>query len=273
MSLRQPKNIDSMAGRIFHFMRLELAVRNLCSLERITALEPISPLALPYTMRSFSDLILQAETACLELWAAMRSYGGARPTEAHLELVELKVDQALQLEKRLQDFETTVDSAWTYTTVLHPAPEHSAPFPMSNAAYVFSGIQLGAQWMALWCANVRLKDTLAASISASRNPSTRSTVINCLSKVNSGVGKICASVPFMLGEIDGSGHPRAFGDIAVGPAPMLLAPVLFIAGTSYPVQEKQKAWICDRLAQIGHQRGIGQARVFESHLRKTMRAC
>jgi hypothetical protein len=270
MGLRQPKNINTMAGRIFHFMRLELAVRNLCSLESITALEPISPLTSPYTMRSFSDLILQAETACLELWAAMRSYSGARPTEAHLELVELKVDHALQLEKRLQDFELTVDSAWTYTTVLHPVPEHSAPFSTSNAAYIFSGIQLGAQWMALWCANVRLKDTLAASISASRNPSTRSTVIKCLSKVNSGVGKICASVPFMLGEIDSSGNPRAFGDIAVGPAPMLLAPVLFIAGTSYPVQEMQKAWICDRLAQIGYQRGIGQALVFESHLRRTM---
>jgi hypothetical protein len=211
-----------------------------------------------------------AETACLELWTAIRSHGGVNPTEAHLEHVELKVDQALQLEKRLQDFETTVDSKWTYTTVLHPTPEHSPPFPASNEAYIFSGIQLGAQWMALWCAHVRLKDTLAASISSSRNLATRSIVIKCLSTANSGVGKVCASVPFMLGEIDSSGCPRAFGEVAVGPAPMLLAPVLFIAGTSYPVQETQKAWICDRLAQIGHQRGIGQALVFEGRLRRMM---
>jgi hypothetical protein len=201
MSLRKPQNINTMVGRIFHFMKLELAVRNLCSLGNITGLEPITLSTSPYTMRSFSELLLQAETACLELWAAIHSYSCEKPTEAHLENVEVKVHQALRLEQRLQDFETTLDNAWTYTPVSYSAQEHFITIPVPKEAYIFSGIQLGAQWMALWCAHVRLKDTLAASISASRNTSTHSTVIKRLSNANSGIDKICASMPFMLGEL------------------------------------------------------------------------
>lgn len=270
MKLRKPEHINTMTGRIFLFMRLELAVRNLCSLESIAALEPIIVPPSPSTMRSFADLLLQAERACLELWAAIRSSNRNNAAEAGGDDVEAKIHQALQLGSRLQDFETTVDSVWKYATVAHPPPEHDTPLAATNRAYVFSDIQLAAQWMALWCADIRLKDTLAASLTASRNPSTRSEIVKCLSNATSGIDKICSSVPFMLGELDANGYPRNFGDIPVGPAPMVLAPVLFIAGTSYPVQEVQKKWICARLVQIGCQRGIGQAFVFEKHIRRGM---
>lgn len=270
MKVRKPEHINTMTGKIFHFMRLELAMRNMCSLESTTLLEPVTPLASPYTMRSFSDLVLQAETACLELWAATRNYDRNNAVEAHEDHVEAKIHQALQLEHRLQDFQTTVDSVWKYSTVTYSASGPTPPLPTPNDAYIFSDIQLAAQWMDLWCADIRLKDTLAASLTASYNPSTRSAVIKSLSNATSSIDKICASVPFMLGELDANGCPRTHGDVLVGPAPMVLAPVLFIAGTSYPVQEAQKAWICARLVQIGCQRGIGQAFVFEKQIRRGM---
>jgi hypothetical protein len=71
----------------------------------------------------------------------------------------------------------------------------------------------------------------------------------------------------MLGTIDRNGSLRNLGDVSVGPAQMLLAPVLYIAGTSFSARREQKLWICDRLAEIGRQRGIGQALVFEKQLR------
>ena len=124
--------------------------------------------------------------------------------------------------------------------------------------------------MALWCAHVRLIDTLAAGFAVSIDASLRSAAAEKILGGTLTSEKIYAAVPFMLGEVDSDGYPRSFGEVAVGPAPMILAPVLYIAGTSFSARKEQKLWICDRLTQIGHQRGIGQALVFEKQLRKTI---
>lgn len=124
--------------------------------------------------------------------------------------------------------------------------------------------------MALWCAHVRLIDALAAGLAISSDPSLRSTAAEQILEGTSTSDKIYAAVPFMLGEVDSVGYPRILGEVAVGPAPMILAPVLYIVGTSFSAGKEQKLWICDRLTRIGHQRGIGQALVFERQLRKTI---
>lgn len=270
MKLRKLEQRDTMTGRVFHFMRLELAVRNLCSLRNLTTLEPIIPFSSPYTMRSFADLILQAETACLELWAAAQAYDRDTITEAKSQHVKIKMRQVLQVLQSISTFELTVESDWKYKTMKGSIPTQAPPLPGSNATMVFPDIQLGAQWMALWCAHVRLIDTLAAGFAISIDASLRSAAAEKILGGTSTSEKIYAAVPFMLGEVDRDGHPRNFGEVAVGPAPMILAPVLYIAGTSFSARKQQKLWICDRLAQIRHQRGIGQAQVFEQQLRNTI---
>jgi hypothetical protein len=267
MKYRKPEHRDTMAGRIFSFMRLELAMRNLCSLRSLTDLEPITPFTSPYTMRSFADLLLQAETACLELWTATQAHDRDATTEAGIRHFEAKMHQVSKVLQNLSTFELTVESSWTYTTIVCSTPAHSTSTFRGNEAIVFSDVQLGAQWMALWCAHVRLTDTLAASLVILHDLPLRSTAAKYISGASSTIEKICATVPFMLGTIDSSGSLRNLGDVAVGPAPMLLAPVLYIAGTSFSARREQKLWICDRLAEIGRQRGIGQALVFEKQLR------
>jgi hypothetical protein len=268
MKLRKPEHRDTMAGRIFNFMRLELAVRNLCSLRSLVDLEPITPFASPYTMRSFAKLLLQAETACLELWTSTQAYNETHATEVELRDLEAKMHQVLQVLLSLSTFELTVENHWKYTKIVCPNSEQSGQAFRSNEAIVFPDIQLGAQWLALWCAHVRLTDTLAASLAISHDLPLSSIASKHISGASSIVEKICAAAPFMLGTIDSSGNPRKLGDLAVGPAPMILAPVLYIAGTSFSARTEQKLWICDRLAQIGRQRGIGQALVFEKQLRE-----
>jgi len=270
MKLRKPEHKDTMTGRIFHFMRLELAVRNLCSLRNLATLEPVVPFSSLYTMRSFSDLVLQAETACLELWTAAQAYDPDAVTESKLQHVEVKMHQVLQVLRNISKFELTVESDWKYKTIRGSIPTRSPPLPESNGVMVFLDVQLGAQWMALWCAHVRLIDTLAAGLAISGDTPLRSTAAQQIQEGTSTSEKIYATVPFMLGEVDSDGYPRKLGEVAVGPAPMILAPVLYIAGTSFSARKEQKLWICDRLAQIGHQRGIGQALVFEKQLRKTI---
>jgi len=267
MKFRKPEHMDTMAGRIFQFMRLELAVRNLCSLQSLADLEPITPFTPPYTMRSFADLLLQAETACFELWTATQAHDRDATTEAGTRSLEAKMHQVLKVLQNLSTFELTVESSWRYTKIVCSTPAHSTSTFKGDEAIVFSDIQLGAQWMALWCAHVRLTDTLAAALVVLHDLPLRSTSAKHISGAYSIVEKICATVPFMLGTIDRNGDLRNFGDIAVGPAPMLLAPVLYIAGTSFSARREQKVWICDRLAQIGRERGIGQALVFEKQLR------
>ena len=270
MKLRKAEHRDTMTGRISHLMRLELAVRNLCSLRSLTALESIFPFTSPYTMRSFSDLVLQAETACLEHWSATRTYDRDAANEAHMQHVDAKMRQVLQVLQDIVKFELTVESDWKYMTITGFTSTQTRLVLKRNGAIVFSDVQLGAQWMALWCAQVRLADTLAAGLTISRDPSLHPTAAEQLLKATLTTEKIYATVPFMLGDIDSNGHPRNFGDIPVGPAPMLLAPVLYIAGTSFSARKEQKLWTCDRLAQIGHQRDIGQALVLEKELRKTI---
>jgi hypothetical protein len=269
MKLRKLEHRDTMAGRIFSFMRLGLAVRNLCSLQRLTDLEPITLVTSPYTMRSFADLLLQAGTACLELWNAAHARDRTAATEAELQHLEAKMHQVLQVLQNISTFELTAESGWEYTKIVCSIPAQSTQAFKSNEAIVFSDVQLGAQWMALWCAHVRLTDTLAASLVILHDLPLRSTAAKYISGASSTIEKICATVPFMLGTIDSSGSLRNLGDVAVGPAPMLLAPVLYIAGTSFSARREQKVWICDRLAQIGRQRCIGQALVFEEQLRET----
>lgn len=268
MKFRKPEYRDTMAGRIFHFMRLELAVRNLCSLQRLTNLEPISPFTSPYTMRSFAELLLQAETACLELWTSTQACDGNAATEEELRHLEAKMHQVLQILQNLSTFELTVESGWKYTTIILSSPAQSSQAFNGNEAIVFPDIQLGAQWMALWCAHVRLTDTLAAGLTILHESPLRLAAAKHVLGASATVEKVCAAAPFMLGRIDSSGNPRKLGDLAVGPAPMILSPVLYIAGTSFSARTEQKLWICDRLAQIGQQRGIGQALVFEKQLRE-----
>lgn len=267
MKLRKPEHRDTMTGRVFHFMRLELAMRNLCSLRNLTTLKPIVPFSSPYTMRSFADLVLQAETACLELWAAAQAYNLDAITEAKLQHVEIKMHQVLQVLQNISKFELTVESDWKYKTFRSSISTQVPPLPGSNETIVFPDVQLGAQWMALWCAHLRLIDTLAAGLAISIDASLRSTATEQILGGTSTSEKIYAAVPFMLGEVDSDGYPRKLGEVTVGPAPMILAPVLYIAGTSFAARKEHKLWICDRLTQIGHQRGIGQALVFEKQLR------
>jgi hypothetical protein len=177
------------------------------------------------------------------------------------------MQHALQVVQHLLNFELAVEGGLKCTTIVVSPLAQLSLVSGSYEAIVFSDVQLGAQWMALWCAHIRLTDALAAGLTISRDPLLRSTTTRHISRANSIVQRICATVSFVLGELDSNGYPRNFGDVTVGPAPMLLAPVLFVVGTSFSIRTEPKAWICDRLAQIGHERGIGQALVFEKRLR------
>jgi hypothetical protein len=181
MKFRKSEHMDTMAGRIFQFMRLELAVRNLCSLQSLADLEPITPFTPPYTMRSFADLLLQAETASLELWTATQAHDRDATTEAGMRHLEAKMNQVLKVLQNLSTFELTAESGWKYTKIVCSIPAQSTQAFRSNEAIVFSDVQLGAQWMALWCAHVRLTDTLAAGLVILHDLSLRSTAAKHIS--------------------------------------------------------------------------------------------
>lgn len=139
-------------------------------------------------------------------------------------------------------------------------PDAFAPYP--KGMYVFKNVQLATGWNVFWCGKTYLLQSMLElrrrlalqDYDQSPLPSEH----EILEGLRATVDDICATVPFMLEEIDEQGTLNAHSRTrAIGG--YFLVRTLHVAGSVTYLSSAREAWILDRLTQIGYVFGIKQA--------------
>jgi len=127
----------------------------------------------------------------------------------------------------------------------------------------FTGIPQGAMWIAFWCSRIHIIQNLALGLDILRRISDDALEL-AISKndlqthVLKMADDICASVAYMLGDIDEKGDLKVGSKVkAVGPYFMLRG--LLVVNMVDDIPTAQRRWVQECLLRIGHQWGIKTA--------------
>lgn len=134
--------------------------------------------------------------------------------------------------------------------------------------FIFKNIRVATGWNVFWCARIYLlHSTLeyrnGLTLQGSQDSVLPSQSAICQSLQDT-VDNICATVPFLLGEVDSDGtlsaesRRRALGGY-------YLVWSLHVVGSVRCLPFTQEAWIADRLMHIGNVLGIKQAFLFKQY--------
>ncbi|KAI1259714.1 hypothetical protein F5Y18DRAFT_420580 [Xylariaceae sp. FL1019] len=125
--------------------------------------------------------------------------------------------------------------------------------------HIFKDVQQGAVWICFWCAQVYLLQTL---VKAAALPSLQkyfkkeaSLQWGVEKQLHSVIDNICASVPYMMDDIDQMGLPKiATEGKALGA--FFLTRGLYVANSMSGLTDTQRSYILETFERIGHVRGI-----------------
>jgi hypothetical protein len=126
--------------------------------------------------------------------------------------------------------------------------------------FIFKDIQHGAFWTGYWCGVIHLVSMLRRGLNAlARSRDDRASVTSRLSNLGADllrvVDNVCASVPYMMGDIDENGRLGTPATVkAMGS--FYLTRGLQIANKVENIPFAQRQWMLGRLFHVGHARGI-----------------
>jgi len=145
-----------------------------------------------------------------------------------------------------------------------PSTSHLYPKSM----FIFKNIQVATGWNVFWCGRIYLLRSMLEYRNGLTAQGSQDSVLPSESEIYQSlqdtVDNICATVPFLLGEVDSHGalstesRRRALGGY-------YLVWSLHVTGSVRCLPFTQEAWIADRLMHIGHVFGIKQAFLFKQY--------
>jgi hypothetical protein len=209
--------------------------------------------------KSLWGLLARVSRSCVQIQSAILNHSdndGISLTEAvesgdllRTELLAWKVDIPQDVKYQRLDLPSSVKEQETLSS-----------FP--TKLFIFTDIQHGALWIGYWCSLIHLMSMLRRGLKTLLLINENQLVLNLLQILKNGileaVDDICASVPYMIGDIDEKGRLRiASATKAMGAFYLLRG--LHIANRVQAIPFAQREWILDRLFHIGHARGIKTA--------------
>jgi len=180
--------------------------------------------------------------------------------------------RALDLEQEMQRWIDDAPEMLRYWSIFPSYPSVSTDTSTSHLypknMFIFKNIQVATGWNVFWCGRIYLlhsmleyRNGLTAQRSQDSMLPSESEICQSLQDT---VDNICATVPFLLGEVDSHGalsaesRRRALGGY-------YLVWSLHVAGSVRCLPFAQEAWIADRLMHIGNVFGIKQAFLFKQY--------
>ena len=185
---------------------------------------------------------------------------------------------ALDLQQEMQRWSDASPEPFRYWSL---PPCESLPFSDLDATsiypkgiFVFKSVQTATVWNVFWCGQIVLLQTMLEyryGLSAEEyDRSPLPSRYGIYQSLQDAVDNVCATVPFLLGEIDSKGalNTQSQGK-AIGGYNQVWS--LHVAGSVNCLSPAREAWISDRLLHIGNVFGIKQALVLRQY-RETERA-
>ena len=180
-------------------------------------------------------------------------------------------EDAIALDQKMQSWSDSAPEGLRFRPV--PVENTLLRIRYPERIWIFKGIQMANARNIFTCARIYLLQAMLdyrarlplEDFTRSPLPSEAS-IRQCLREF---VGDICATVPFMLGEIDNQGALNFDGRRKAIGAYYLLWP-LHVAATVKDLPAAQAVWIADRLFYIGHVAGIKQALLLKSYMDEGM---
>lgn len=178
--------------------------------------------------------------------------------------------QGISMDAELQSWSDRMSEPYRYKELCiadGPRQRTSNLLPMQPSnVHVYHDIWVASLWNHYRFARIRLLETLVdceSRLGSPGNPETRlqessSSRRNWNETIVKMVDDICASVPFLMGDIDVQGNlNRGSSGIALGGYSLLWP--LHVASSARIIGADQKAWIKGRLRHLGTVMGINQA--------------
>lgn len=189
---------------------------------------------------------MHAQGAALEQTEVVDALHGALAVHAQQSTMESSITRSLRLR----------------SLIMPPTPDSPAPqYPRKYL--IFQDVRHGAKLISFWCSQIHLLQNIQQYIDefnlhyVSANP-VHPTSGQRHRDLMAAVDNICASSPFLLGDLDSNGRILLKADSKALGAHFLLYG-LFTCIDVPGLSAQQRTWILDRLAQIGHLKGIRQA--------------
>ncbi|KAI0108911.1 hypothetical protein GGR51DRAFT_513554 [Nemania sp. FL0031] len=235
--------------RIIH-SRVHMNAVGGLSPSRIDA-EDVTAVDLPSDQIEFWRRIREASQRCVEAQRVISVAG----QDSFISEVMKSLDHVLSAYLSLLDWQADLPASWLYQSYAHESQEGTFP----GKYHVFKNIHHGATWISFWCTLVYVLQTLVrvSSWSAVRRILGPSWDQNWdLSKrLRDTVADICASVPYMMTDVDQSGLPTVGKDGKALGAFILLRG-LYVAICVEEIADVQQEYILRTLLRIAHVRGI-----------------
>lgn len=168
------------------------------------------------------------------------------------------LQNAYSIYSRLLLWQNTIPADWIYG-VLSLDGLHEAAYP--SRLYFFNDIHQGATWMTFWCSRIHLLEKLIEGQTSLQNTGLAAAIPShndLHTDILTVVDDICASGPYMLGEINEYGALRV-GSVGKGLGAFYFLRGLHVANMVDDIECNRRRWIRDCLLKIGHSRGIKMA--------------
>jgi len=180
--------------------------------------------------------------------------------------------RALDLEQEMHRWIDVVSEALHYRSFLPSHPSLNTDLSTSHhypqTVYTFNNIRAATGWNVVWCGRIYLLQSMLEYRNGLTAQESQESALPSKSEISHNlqdtVDNVCATVPFLLGEVDSHGalntesRPRALGGY------YLVWP-LHVAGSVRCLSFAQEAWIANRLMHIGNVFGIKQAFVLKQY--------
>ena len=223
---------------------------------------------------SFIQLLLLIHKTSQICVAAHGLISGTQPVNHNTlwQSLHTLLQEASSLDLEYQQWSDSASDVYQYKRV-NPSnsPDQDSLLPYQTRPrdiFVYHDLWVATQWHKYYVARMKLLQimlecqshmnsipTLGKQAASDQMPTSEALRQGTIEMVNG----ICASVPFMMGEVDSNGNLKLkpSGRMAIGGMSLLLP--LHVASCSKVIGLEQKMWIKDRLRHIGFVTGIHQA--------------
>lgn len=171
---------------------------------------------------------------------------------------------AFSVHCQLLAWKTSLPAELKYQAYIIPdMAYHNGQLAFSTKFILFTDIPQAAMWISYWCSQIHIIQNLVLGLGILRQISDDALEL-AISKndlqthVLKTVDDICASVAYMLGDVDEKGDLRVGSEVkALGPFFMLRG--LLVVNMVDGISTAQRRWVQECLLRIGHQWGVKTA--------------
>lgn len=209
---------------------------------------------------SLSRCLYKAARCCFEASILLKS-----PRQSYTKMNVLEsIDSVYSAYIQMLDWEETVPSGWRYTShIFHKDAEQINGLQGYPQTYfIFNNAHYCGMWITVWCAHIHLlqalEDLLSLTVSTEPPRSLSDLGWDLHERLSTLADSICASVPYMMNDINYDGRPGiAASGKAIGAFFLLRG--LYVAKQIRALSTAQQAYISETLLHIAHVKGIKAA--------------